>query len=74
MSARATTLCPGAGDRIRDYFMTVGVVPLAQQYHSYVTVTHGAFALHCRHIELRHLRRRLRARCQSRILNNEKST
>ena len=31
-------MCPGAGDRIRDYFVTIGVVPLAQQYHSNVTV------------------------------------
>jgi hypothetical protein len=38
MSARATTLCPGAGDRIRNYFVTIGVVPLAQQYHWNVTV------------------------------------
>ena len=40
MSASATTLCSGAGARtgIRDYFMTVGVVPLAQQYHWNVTV------------------------------------
>jgi hypothetical protein len=40
MSASATTLCTGTGDRtgIRDYFMTIDVVPLAQQYHSNVTV------------------------------------
>ena len=31
-------LCPGAGDRISDYFVTIGVVPLAQHYQSYVTV------------------------------------
>jgi hypothetical protein len=38
MSASATTLCTGAGDRIRDYFVTIGVVPLAQHYQSNVTV------------------------------------
>jgi hypothetical protein len=38
MSASATRLCSGAGDRIRDYFVTIGVVPFAQQYHSNVTV------------------------------------
>ncbi len=38
MSARAATLCSGAGDRIRDYFVTNGVVPLAQHYQSNVTV------------------------------------
>ena len=38
MSARAVTLCSGAGDRIRDYFVTIGVVPLAQLYQSNVTV------------------------------------
>ena len=38
MSASAATLCSGAGDRIRDYFVTIDVVPLAQHYHSNVTV------------------------------------
>ncbi len=38
MSASATTLCSGAGDRIRDYFVTIGVVPSAKQYRSNVTV------------------------------------
>ena len=69
MSARAATLCSGAGDRIRDYFVTIDVVPLAQHYHS---KCHGAFALHC-HIGQSHLGRCLRARCQSRTRSNEES-
>jgi hypothetical protein len=41
MCAGATRLCSGCsgtGDRIRGYFVTISVVPLAQQYPSNVTV------------------------------------
>jgi hypothetical protein len=60
-------MCPGAGDRIRDYFVTnwCGAVGAAISLEC-----HGAFALYC-HIGQRHLRSCLKAGGPNRTRSNE---